>query len=97
MTSGIPNLQLDSSAFNIDGSDFLKRRKEERYKVSASKRECVGVLPKIGGESGEKRKMRTKSTPMVEMKDSVKVLSAKRSKREDFPTPESPMRRSLKR
>ena len=33
-------------------------------------------------------------TPMVEMYDSVYVSSAKRSRRHDFPTPESPINKS---
>jgi len=39
----------------------------------------------------------TKSTPIVDMYVSVYVSSAKRRRRHDLPTPESPMRRSLKR
>jgi len=39
----------------------------------------------------------TKSTPMVEMYDSVYVSSANRSNRHDFPTPESPINKSLNR
>ena len=65
-----------------------------------SVRVCLCVRPRENIENGEldlSEIKRTKSTPMVEMNDSVKVLSAKRSKRDDFPTPESPMRRSLKR
>ncbi len=40
---------------------------------------------------------RTKSTPMVEMNESVNVSSAKRNNKHDLPTPESPMIRILKR
>ena len=36
-----------------------------------------------------------KSTPIVEMYDSVYVSSAKRNKRHDLPTPESPINKSL--
>ena len=39
----------------------------------------------------------TKSTPMVEMYDSVYVSSANRRRRQDLPTPLSPIRRSLHR
>ena len=38
-----------------------------------------------------------KSTPIVEMYDSVYVSSAKRSSRHDLPTPESPISSSLNR
>jgi hypothetical protein len=38
-----------------------------------------------------------KSTPMVEMYDSVYVSSANRSSKHDLPTPESPINKSLKR
>uniref|UniRef100_A0A6B2LWZ0 Uncharacterized protein n=1 Tax=Arcella intermedia TaxID=1963864 RepID=A0A6B2LWZ0_9EUKA len=38
-----------------------------------------------------------KSTPIVLMNDSVKVLSANRRSKLLFPTPESPMRSNLKR
>ena len=37
----------------------------------------------------------TKSTPIVEIYDSVYVSSAKRRSKQDFPTPESPISRSL--
>jgi hypothetical protein len=36
-----------------------------------------------------------KSMPIVVMKDGVKESSLKRRRQQDFPTPESPMRRSL--
>jgi hypothetical protein len=36
-----------------------------------------------------------KSMPMVVMNDGVNESSLKRSRQHDFPTPESPMRRSL--
>ena len=39
----------------------------------------------------------TKSTPIVEMYDSVYVSSANLKRRQDLPTPESPIRSSLKR
>lgn len=38
-----------------------------------------------------------KSTPIVEMYDSVYVSSANLKRRQDLPTPESPIRSSLKR
>jgi hypothetical protein len=37
----------------------------------------------------------TKSTPIVEMYDSVYVSSAKRKSKQDFPTPESPINSNL--
>ncbi len=43
------------------------------------------------------RTPRTKSTPIVEMYDSVYVSSANRSRRHDLPTPESPISSSLNR
>ncbi len=36
-----------------------------------------------------------KSMPMVVMKEGVKESSLKRSRQQDFPTPESPIRRSF--
>jgi hypothetical protein len=36
-----------------------------------------------------------KSMPIVVIKEGVKESSEKRSRQQDFPTPESPMRRSL--
>jgi hypothetical protein len=36
-----------------------------------------------------------KSMPIVVMKEGVKESSEKRSRQQDFPTPESPIRRSL--
>ena len=78
------NLKFHSFAIEFDGPDFLEATVSPvsiRHSLVCAKAEGVP----------------TKSTPMVEMYDSVYVSSANRRSKQDFPTPESPIRRSLKR
>lgn len=85
LTSSVPNLQLDGLSIDLNRSDFLHSHFTHATQSL------------------------TKSTPIVGMKLSVKTssyqntdqfrfkakLTANLSKREDFPTPELPMRSTL--
>jgi hypothetical protein len=96
----VPNLQLDFLSLNLKRFDFLwwgeagTRVSDTEWKEQHTRNDndSPGRCSATQATHGEKR---TKSTPIVLMKVSVKLLSANRRSRQLLPTPESPISSSL--
>lgn len=100
------NLQFDGLAIQLNGADL------EVHSDGADIAFCVGVILQRGrtgqGQaystmrkaqklpSGQ-RHLKADRTEKHVLESETELLTAKRSRRQDFPTPESPMSRSLNR
>lgn len=93
------NLQFDGLAIQLDGANL------KVHSNGADVALCVGVI--LQKEEGQHDLVRPAAKPVknihsVQQKWKISyseevLLTAKRSRRQDFPTPESPMSRSLNR